>query len=75
MKPHLDLSSILHQKTRAGERRYAGRQMLCKTIPGLALMPAGIKEAAAAADQNGSHVEDGVLREGRRDFPRVTGEI
>lgn len=39
-------------------------------------MPAGIKEAtAAAADQSGSHVKDGVLVEGRRDFPCVTGEI
>lgn len=52
--------------------------MLCpvKRSQALALMPAGIKETtAAAADRNGSHGEDGLLREGRRDFPRVTGEI
>lgn len=43
----------------------------------LSLVPTGIKEtatAAAAADQNGSHVEDSVPG-GRRDFPRVTGGI
>lgn len=52
-----------------------GAKCFVKRSQVLALTPAGIKEAATAADQNGSHIEDGVLREGWRDFPRVTGEI